>query len=383
MSRAQFLFELFLDIVRFRLVRSRIKKPEGPIALTYSVTAACQSRCKTCNIGRKYQQDPKRREDDLTLDEIEKVFKSLGHVYFFNISGGEPFLRKDLPEIVDLACTHLRPKIIHIPTNAIASEAIHDVTRRCLEIIRNYDRNLPLTVKPSIDGVGELHDEIRGVGGNFRQLEKTIGYLKEIEREYDNFHLELGTVVSRFNINHLSEIEDYVHSLGVQSYRNEIAENRTEFFNLQDDISPDPDTYERLIEEFTAKIRRNIKIKRHLTRLSEAFRLIYYDLAIKILRERRQVIPCYAGISNVHINYDGEVWPCCVLGYAKPMGFLREEGYDFQKVWHSAQARQVRSYIRNGCCACPLANQAYSNILCSPTYLLKGIKNLIVFSGRR
>ncbi|MCF8082924.1 MAG: radical SAM protein [Deltaproteobacteria bacterium] len=383
MSRVQFLLELFLNTVGFRLARSQIKKPENPIALTYSVTAACQSRCKTCNIGRKYQQDPKRKDDDLALTEIEKIFKGLGHIYFFNISGGEPFLRKDLAEIVDLACRHLKPKIIHIPTNAIASEAVRDLTWSCLEIIGQYDPKLPLTVKPSIDGIGELHDEIRGVRGNFRQLKTTIKYLKDIEAEYDNFHLELGTVVSRFNINHLSEIEDYVHSLGVQSYRNEIAENRTEFFNLQEDISPDPDTYESLIEEFSAKIRRNIKRKRHLTRLAEAFRLTYYDLAIKILRERRQVIPCFAGISNVHINYDGEVWPCCVLGYAKPMGALRKEGYDFQKVWHSDQAREVRTYIQNGCCACPLANQAYSNILCNSLYLARSIKKFIMLFMRQ
>jgi len=382
MNRVHFLFELLLRILGFHLVRSQIKNPGNPITLTYSVTSACQSRCKTCNIGRKYQEYPERRKKDLNLDEIHRIFRSLGHVYFFNISGGEPFLRGDLPDIIDLACKHLKPKIIHIPTNAIASEAIAGMTRRCLEIIRRHDPQLPLTVKPSIDGVGEVHDEIRGVKGNFRQLEKTIGHLKEIEREYDNFHLELGTVVSRFNIDYLSEIEDYVHSLGVQSYRNEIAENRTEFFNLQDDISPDPDTYERLIEEFSAKIRRNIKRKRQLTRLSEAIRLIYYDLAIKILKERRQVIPCYAGISNVHINYDGEVWPCCVLGYSKPMGSLRDEGYNFQKVWYSEQANRVRKYIKERNCACPLANQAYSNILCSPAYLLKGIKNLIVFSGR-
>jgi len=383
MSRAPFLLELLLKILGFRLARGHIKEPGNPIVLTYSVTAACQSRCKTCNIGRKFQQNPRRSEDDLTLNEIDKIFESLGPVYFFNISGGEPFLRKNLPEIVDLACKHLKPKIIHIPTNAIASEAIAELTRRCLEIIRRYDPKLPLTVKPSIDGVGELHDEIRGVKGNFNQLEKTIGYLKEIEREYDNFHLELGTVISRFNVTHLSEIEDYAHSLGVQSYRNEIAENRTEFFNLEDDITPDPNTYQSIIEEFSAKIRRNIGGKRRLTSLTEALRLTYYDLAIRILRERRQVIPCYAGISNVHINYDGEVWPCCVLGYTKPMGFLREADYDFQQVWQSPQAQQVRRYIRNGYCACPLANQAYSNILCSFLYLAKSINTVIMLLTRQ
>jgi MoaA/NifB/PqqE/SkfB family radical SAM enzyme len=368
--------------VRFSASRLNMGRIGNPITLSYSVTAACQSKCKTCNIGWNYQKDPKRKEKDLSLDGIGKVFKSLGHIYFFNISGGEPFLREDLPEIVDLACKHLQPKIIHIPTNAIASEAIRDLTKRCLEVIGHYDSTLPLTVKPSIDGIGSLHDEIRGVKGNFKQLEKTIGYLKEIEREYDNFQLELGTVVSKFNVDHLSEIEDYVHSLGVQSYRNEIAENRTEFFNLEDDITPDPDTYERLIEEFCTKIRRNIKGKRHLTCLTEALRLTYYDLAIRILRERRQVIPCYAGISNVHINYDGEVWPCCVLGYSKPMGSLRDQGYDFQKVWHSGQAYQVRKYIMDGNCACPLANQAYSNILCSPRYLCRLFVNMAKLLSR-
>ena len=232
-------------------------------------------------------------------------------------------------------------------------------------------------MKPSIDGVGDIHDEIRGVKGNFKQLEKTIAYLKEVERRYPSFHLELGTVISNFNIDFLSEIEDYVHSQEIQSYRNEIAEQRTEFFNLQNNITPDADTYERLIKEFAGKIRQNLGQKRNLARTTEALRLVYYDLVVKILRQKRQVIPCFAGVSNVHINYNGEVWPCCVLGYSKPLGELRQINYNFQKLWHSEQAENVRKYIKDGNCACPLANQAYSNILCSPVYLLKAIRNMI------
>jgi MoaA/NifB/PqqE/SkfB family radical SAM enzyme len=354
-------------------------KTGSPITLTYSITAACQSKCKTCNIGSRYQNNPKLRERDLSLDEIERIFHSIGHVFFFNVSGGEPYLRDDLPEIIGLALSHLKPKVIHIPTNAIASEKIRDLTVRCLEVLKQNGSKVPFTVKPSIDGVAGIHDEIRGVKGNFKQLEKTIGYLKDIEQKYVNFHLELGTVISKFNIHHLSEIEDYVHSLGVQSYRNEIAEQRAEFFNLGDAITPDAEIYEKLISEFTDKIRANLSKKRKMAKLTESLRMVYYDLAIKILREQRQVIPCYAGISNAHINYDGEVWPCCVLGYSKPMGFLREQGYDFQKIWRSGQADRVRGYIKDGNCACPLANQAYSNILCCSTYLLKAIKNLLSF----
>jgi MoaA/NifB/PqqE/SkfB family radical SAM enzyme len=379
MNAKDYLTNILPKILQFKATKLGLLRPSRPITLTYSVTAACQSKCRTCNIGLKYQEDPKRKERDLRLDEIERIFKTLGNIYFFNISGGEPFLRKDLPEIIRLACQHLKPRIIHIPTNAIASKRIRDLTVKSLDIINQYDPKVPFTVKPSIDGIGKIHDEIRGVKGNFKRLEKTISYLKEVEQEYPNFHLELGTVISNFNIDHLSEIEDYVHSLGVQSYRNEIAEQRTEFFNLQDPITPDAETYERIIRTFSLKIRENINDKKRLTRITESLRLVYYDIVVKILREERQVIPCYAGISNVHINYDGEVWPCCVLGYSKPMGFLRKCDYDFQKIWHSDQANKVRKYIKEGHCACPLANQAYSNILCSSKYLLMATKTVLKF----
>ena len=385
MKLSEFVTYLFPGTLRFRAARTGLVDPGNPITLTYSVTAACQSKCKTCNIGLQYRAHPERKKDDLRLEEIEKIFKSLGRIYFFNISGGEPFLRKDLPEIIRLACEYLRPSIIHIPTNAIASQAVRDLTVQCLEVIARHDPKLPLTIKPSIDGLGALHDEIRGVEGNFDRLNQTITYLKEVEAIYPNFHLELGTVVSRFNMDRLSEIEDYVHSLGVQSYRNEIAEQRAEFFNLDDPITPDAETYARLIEGFKKKIRSRLREKRELAKVTESFRLVYYDLAVRILREGRQVIPCYGGISNAHINYDGEVWPCCVLGYGKPMGFLRESGCDFQQVWRSDRARSVRKYIKDRNCACPLANQAYSNILCSPLYLLRTFMNFmtIIKGGSR
>jgi MoaA/NifB/PqqE/SkfB family radical SAM enzyme len=383
MHLRDYLFYLYPKTLRYKAARSGLFSPGNPITLTYSVTAACQSRCKTCHIGLEYRKDPQRKEKDLKLDEIEKIFMSLGHVYFFNISGGEPFLRKDLPDIIGLACRYLKPRIIHVPTNGISSERIRELTIQSLETINQYDPGVAFTVKPSIDGVGEIHDEIRGVRGNFERLKKTISYLKEIEKDYRNLHLELGTVISRFNIDHLSDIEDYVHSLGVQSYRNEIAEQRTEFYNLEDRITPDAETYERLMHQFSAKIKENISDKRELAKVTESFRLVYYDLAVQIVREQRQVIPCYAGISNVHINFDGEVWPCCVLGYSKPMGFLREQGYDFQKVWNSHQANMTRRYIKDGNCACPLANQAYSNIMCHTPSLVKVLMNVRQLSDRR
>lgn len=361
----------------YRMNRWFGRKKFHPMTLTYSVTAACQSKCKTCQIGAMFCQDPSRPEKDLTLEEIEKVFKTMAPVYFFNMSGGEPFMRKDLPEIVALACRYLKPRVIHTPTNAILSDRIIEYTEKIIKIVRDYDPTVPFTVKPSIDGIGDKHDEIRGVKGNFNCLLKTIEGLKKLEEKYDNFHLELGTVISNFNINDLEEIEDFVHSLGVESYRNEVAECRTEFFNLQDPITPPADVYQRLIKDFARKVEENIGKKKKLARTTEAMRIVYYDLAGRILAEKKQIIPCYAGVSNVHINFDGGVWPCCVLGYDQEMGNLRDYGYDFQKLWHSEKAYDVRKYIRNKNCACPLANQAYSNELMNfPTLFKAGIKSI-------
>ena len=362
-------------LVDYRLNRWFGRNKFDPMTLTYSVTAACQSRCKTCQIGAMFCQDPTRPKKDLKLDEIEKIFKTMKPVYFFNMSGGEPFMRDDLPEIVELACKYLKPRVVHTPTNAILSDKIIRNTERIIQIVRDYDPTVPVTVKPSIDGVGDKHDEIRGVKGNFKCLLKTIEGLKALEEKYDNFHLELGTVISNFNINDLDEIEDFVHSLGVESYRNEVAECRTEFFNLEDEITPPAEVYQKLIKDFARKVEENIGKKKKLARTTEAMRVVYYDLAGKILEEKRQVIPCYAGVSNVHINYDGGVWPCCVLGYDQQMGNLREFDYDFQKLWYSDKAKEVRKYIKNKNCACPLANQAYSNELMHlPTLIRAGIK---------
>jgi hypothetical protein len=111
-------------------------------------------------------------------------------------------------------------------------------------------------------------------------------------------------------------------------------------------------------------------------RITHAFRLVYYELAIRILKENRQVIPCFAGISNAHLTPYGDIWACCTLGYDKPMGNLRDYGYDFQSLWSSPAAGKVRDDIRQGRCSCPMANQSYSNILLHGPSLFRVIREI-------
>jgi len=312
-------------------------------------------------------------KQDLTLEEIEKIYRSMGDIYFYNISGGEPYLRKDLPEIVGLAMRYLKPNVIHIPTNALMPERIHRVTADLMDIIETHDPSATFSVKPSIDGLREHHDEIRGVQGNFDRLLKTVELLKGIEKTHNRFHLELGTVVSVFNLNHLDRIEDYVHALGVQTYRNEIAECREEFFNLKDDITPSADQYEKLMSQFKKKTIGHIQNKKTLTRMIEAIRLVYYDLVPRIMRQKTQVIPCFGGISNIHLNHDGGLWPCCMMGYSHPLGHFRDEetAYDYGKLMSGSRAKKTLRYIKEKQCYCVLANQSLSNIMLNPATFLK------------
>jgi len=370
---------IYPKTVQFKLAYRGLAKCPGPITLTFSVTNKCQGRCKTCNIWRIYMEKHQNPKNELCLAEIQKIFKSMGRIYFFNLSGGEPFLRNDLPEIVEAAVNYLKPAIIHSPTNAIATDRIISQTRKILEMVKVKGLNTPVTIKPSLDGVGKLHDEIRGVEGNWEKLLGTVGGLKKLEKEYSNLHVEIGTVVSNFNKQHLDEIEDFVHKMGIQSYRNEIAEQREEFFNIGDPITPTGEEYAELMKGFAQKLRGSLKKKRLLARVTESLRLVYYELAARIVSEHRQVIPCYAGISNVHLTPHGDLWPCCVLGYAKPLGNVRETGYDFWRVWHSERAGRVRQSIKNKECACPLANQAYSNIISHAPSLVKSIVNIVKY----
>ena len=203
--------------------------------------------------------NPEKRREELSIDEIEKVFRFIGHVYIFNMSGGEPFLRSDIVEIVKLACKYLRPGVIHIPTNALAVDMVEQKVREIIKVIKDSNPSIQLTVKPSLDHIGEKHDDIRGVPGNFKKVMILFDRLKALQSDYPNLHAELGTIISTWNVNDMEEIAGFVTGLGVDSYRNEIAEGRSEMFNMENPISPTAEQYERAVSHFTRRIRNHMK----------------------------------------------------------------------------------------------------------------------------
>jgi MoaA/NifB/PqqE/SkfB family radical SAM enzyme len=112
-----------------------------------------------------------------------------------------------------------------------------------------------------------------------------------------------------------------------------------------------------------------------MARVTQAFRAEYYQLAKRILFERRQVIPCYAGWASGHIAPNGDVWSCCIR--AESVGNLREHSYDMRPVWFGTRMAALRRSIRNRECACPMANASYSNMLLDLPTIMRVLPRLI------
>ena len=333
-----------------------------PMNLTISVSYRCNSRCKTCNVWQ-------RPNDDFTLEEYEKTFASVGRAaYWFTFSGGEPTLRKDLPEMIGLAYKYCRPGVINIPTNGIQDKIIPGRIEKVLQAAPTSD----VIVNLSLDGVGEKHDQVRGVKGNFERAMRTYAGLKELKGRYKNFTLGVHTVISNFNIDEFDNIHSFVRNeLQPDNFISEIAEERVELDTVGMGITPPVSKYQPVIEGLQQDIR-TAEYDGTIERITQSFRDRYYDIVKRTLTEKRQIIPCLAGVASAQIAPNGDVWTCCIR--AESVGNLREHNYDFGSVWNTPKANDMRRSIKAGECYCPLANASYTNMLChTPTLASVGI----------
>ncbi|HVN96231.1 MAG TPA: radical SAM protein [Syntrophorhabdaceae bacterium] len=315
--------------------------------LTLSVSYTCNSHCKTCNIHE-------RKARELSLNEWQRVFESLGKSPFWiTMSGGEPFLRKDLPELVRSLYDRCSPALINIPTNGLLADRIIESVKE----IALYCEDAEIVINVSVDEVREKHDAIRGVAGSYEKALKTFHALKDLR--LNNLSVGIHTVISRFNVDRIPDVYSELRTLNPDSYITEIAEEREELRTINSAITPAYESYARAVDYLIEKLKRDRFNK--IGRITRAFRIEYYEMVKKVLSKRRPVIPCYAGFASAQVAPDGDVWMCCVK--AESAGNLREFDYDFEKLWFSDRAQLLRQDIRKRKCYCPLANASYTSML--------------------
>jgi MoaA/NifB/PqqE/SkfB family radical SAM enzyme len=333
-----------------------------PFSIVVSVSFRCNSKCKTCDVWRK-------PSDDMSVEEWRKIFANLGHTPFYlTFTGGEPFLRTDLHEIVIAGAELCRPGVITIPTNGLLTRRIlGQVDQICAAAPRSQ-----IGVNLSLDSVGEEHDEIRNVPGNWDRAMETWQGLKELQSGHENLVLSVHTVVSKFNARRIREIVEGLAFLKPDSYITEVAEERVELDTVGWDITPPPDEYAPIADYLSARAAALPETgpgqsrQKTLARLTQAFRAQYYQLAKQILCEQTQVIPCQAGWASGHIAPNGDVWTCCIR--AEPVGNLHQTDYDLRPIWFEqiGELRRLRRSIADRECACPMANAGYANMLLHP-----------------
>ncbi len=315
--------------------------------LTLGLSYRCNSRCKTCNIWKR-----KNIEKELSLEEFRRIFEKIGRnkLYLLILTGGEPFLHKDIAEIAIFAEKYCSPKTIVIPTNCILENRIIEKTK---EILENCKKS-HITVNISLDEIGDKHDEIRGVKGNFKRAIETYKKLKQLEQLYSNFDVSIHTVISKFNYRNFQQIYNSLNKLNPKNYITEIAENREELSTMGCDITPSYEEYSGAIDFLINQI------KDKKLNLKQALRLEYYKMVKELLKTKKQIVPCYAGIASAQIDPTGEVWFCCIR--SESIGNLKETDYDLMRLWNNEKAKKQRKSIAKKECYCPLASANYTNL---------------------
>ncbi len=285
------------------------KKLNGTVIVTYR----CNARCNMCS---RYKA-PSLPEEEISLETIKK----LPAMYFTNITGGEPFIRSDLQDIV----RELNKKSdrIVISTNGF-------FTDRIVELCKNFPN---IGIRISIEGMRETNDEIRGLPDGFNRGYETLKKLKEMGVKDIGF----GMTVQDMNAKDLMSLYDISDKLGMEfataSLHNSFyfVENK----NIISDRQMVAENFEKLINALLNS--RSPK---------KWFRAYFNHGLINYIYGQDRLLPCDMSFDTFFIDPYGDVMPCNGTKEKEVMGNLNVQTWE--ELWNSPAADEVRKKVR--CC---------------------------------
>jgi MoaA/NifB/PqqE/SkfB family radical SAM enzyme len=310
-----------------------------PRYLILGMTNLCNSKCVTCFYWDHLNVN---RHLELRLEEYDRALADLPSLYSVVLTGGEPTLNRELPEITRLLYGRHDASNVTMPTNSLIPEQVEAIVARALES-RKDDRQT-FTVGLSLDHLGERHDVIRGAPGNVVRLEETYRRLAALKRRSKGFTLNVQTVLASFNRDDLPEITGWV------------SENLPEIdfhsFELLRPPFPDPSIRALTAAEYAGALR---FLKPYWARF-DGYNPVLRNLKVgartaelETLEQERMVYPCYAGTISGVLNPEGTVALCEVQW---EIGNIRDFGYSFRKAWFSVWAVALRRAIARRECWC-------------------------------
>lgn len=284
------------------------KKLNGTVIVTYR----CNARCTMCN---RYKA-PSRPEEEISLDTIKKLPK----MYFTNITGGEPFIREDLPDIVREL--YKKSDRIVISTNGYFTDRIIALAKEFPEV----------GIRVSIEGLEQTNNAIRGLPDGFNRGYSTLKKLVEMKHPDVGF----GMTVQDRNAPDLVPLYELSNELGME-FATASLHNSFYFVEAKNIIHDRPmvaKNFEDLINELLKS-----------NEPKKWFRAYFNHGLINYIYGQPRLLPCDMAFDTFFIDPYGDVMPCNGTKDKEVMGNLNEQSWD--ELWGSEQAERVRNVVRH------------------------------------
>jgi len=331
---------------------------QEPISVVHFVTNRCNARCSFCFIDF---DDPKTFAGELTIDEIDKLTKNLGSSLLnVNITGGEPFARKDLVEIAKKYLTNTTIQSIYITTNA----SLPDRIKNFAEKVSEFRKNVELTFQISIDDFPEEHNKVRKIKDLFDNCIESYRLLKAMGQ---NINPVVSITVTHENCDNIKKIFNYLYyDCKIDSIKCTIVRDEGVYKTPFEKKKKIYDAYDWLTNEIKNKISNN-EIKNYNSksiqgRMHKTKDILSWEMVKKMYLKPKYISPCHAGSLFGIITSNGNVFPCEILE-KKLLGNLRDNDMNFMKIWNNTKTKEIKKEIIDSKCNCTYECALTYNIL--------------------
>lgn len=324
-----------LNLLALRLLRNGIRyrylratgKPAQPQAVSIEITQRCIARCIMCNIWQS--RDPV----DLPVEDWIHLLSSpfFSDLRELDITGGEPFLRKDFLELIDglsnLKESNLKKiRSLAVTTNGFLTDRILEFTEKIVAIL--HQKGMDLVMVLAMDAIGEIHEKIRNYKDAWTKVNQTIQGLKEIRKKSNNIIIGLKTTVLPLNVDQLESISSYANQNELFTIISPciITENRYQNIDRQKDLAFSGNDLKKMIQFYESD---HFQWDFHRSRL------------VNYLRTGVMKKPCSAGFNYFFIRSNGDVYPCPLIKLK--LGNVKEAG--IEDLFHSRTASSFRRRV--------------------------------------
>jgi MoaA/NifB/PqqE/SkfB family radical SAM enzyme len=322
------------DIFTWKRLSRRTRKP---VHLILFITDHCNAKCGTCFYWQSLNQG-----ESLKIEQVDRISQAMDEMVWLDLSGGEPFLRKDIDRICHTFIDRNKVKHINIPTNAIQTGVIANSVNAILANPADFRVNVAI----SLDGIGETHDKIRGVPGNYKKALTTMEALQEIRARDPRLALSVVTTLMRSNVADVKQLLD----LGLSEWKLDYHS-----INILRGAWMDNTLQPPTLEQYEEISELQLKQCRHYFRgrwglfsgmVATMGRMVLNNYYMHEMQGTPKDISCNAGDVSCVIDANCDVYFCELL---KPIGNLKAYDFDFDRLWSDFEAKLQRDRVQGGC----------------------------------